>query len=86
MVKFRLVFSFSGREWLNYQKDDDELLLFCEVEELAERLDTCRYTCNKSIDFKEEKFFQKVLEICCIFNTYLCINVKTMNFRGFYKW
>jgi len=43
VVKFRLVFSFSGREWLNYQKDDDELLLFCEVEELAERLDTCRH-------------------------------------------
>lgn len=32
-------FSFIGGTWLKYQRDDDEVLLSCEVEELAEALD-----------------------------------------------
>ncbi len=32
-------FSFIGESWLKYQRDDDEVLLSCEVEELAEALD-----------------------------------------------
>lgn len=32
-------FSFVGESWLNYQRDNDEVLLSCEVEELAQALD-----------------------------------------------
>ena len=32
-------FSFIGESWLNYQRDNDEVLLSCEVEELAQALD-----------------------------------------------
>lgn len=32
-------FSFVGESWLEYQRDDDEVLLSCEVEELATLLD-----------------------------------------------
>lgn len=32
-------FSFVGDSWLNYQRDNDEVLLSCEVEELAQSLD-----------------------------------------------
>lgn len=32
-------FSFVGESWLNYQRNNDELLLSCEVEELSQLLD-----------------------------------------------
>jgi hypothetical protein len=32
-------FSFIGESWLNYQRDNDEVLLSCEVEELAQAID-----------------------------------------------
>ena len=32
-------FSFIGDSWLNYQRDSDEVLLSCEVEDLANSLD-----------------------------------------------
>lgn len=32
-------FSFIGGYWLNYHKDNDQILLSCEVEELAQALD-----------------------------------------------
>lgn len=35
----RVDFSFIGESWLNYQKANDEVLLSCEVEELAHSLD-----------------------------------------------
>ena len=35
----RVDFSFIGESWLNYQKANDEVLLSCEVEELAHFLD-----------------------------------------------
>lgn len=32
-------FSFIGNSWLNYQRDNDEVLLSCEIEDLAHSLD-----------------------------------------------
>lgn len=52
-------FSFIGESWLKYQRDDDEVLLASEVEELADSLDmllTDKLSEIKTIDCIEPDF------------------------------
>lgn len=52
-------FSFVSESWLNYQRDNDEVLLSCEVEELAQALDdllTDRLSEVKTIECIEPDF------------------------------